>query len=123
MAIDVSPEIETAVRERAAAEGVSVNDLLARSFAMEKIQDRPSLNVQEHVRSLLAQWQAQDKIPAIPLIATQDGETPTQALFRTWEEEDAHLTEDEVEQEKQLWEEFKQSINAERATSNMRLLF
>lgn len=35
MSLDLSPEVEHAVRERAAAEGVSVEDLLARAFAPE----------------------------------------------------------------------------------------
>ena len=123
MAIEVSPEIETVVRERAAAEGVSVNELLARIFATKKMIVRPSLDPKGHVRSLLAQWQAQDKTPAIPPISTQSGETPTQALFRKWEEEDANMKADEQEQDKKFWEEFQQSIDTERARSDMRPLF
>jgi hypothetical protein len=40
-----------------------------------------------------------------------------------WEEEDAHLTDKEVESEEQLWEAFQQGINATRSEQGMRRLF
>lgn len=123
MSLDLSPEIENVVRERAAAAGVSVNDLLARTFIQEKEQTRPVIDPKEHVRALLAHWQAQDNSPILPPIPIQSGETPTQALFRKWENEDADMTEEEQEREERLWEEIQQSINAERTKTGMRTLF
>lgn len=95
MSLDISPDIEKMVRERAATEGVTVNDLLTRTFVQEKNQTPPSANPKEHVRALIAQWQAQDNTPLLPPIPTRNGETPTQALLRKWEDEDSNLTEAE----------------------------
>jgi hypothetical protein len=69
------------------------------------------------------QWQAQDNTSILPPVPTRPGETPTQALFRKWEEEDATMTPEERKQEEKLWEEFQRSINAERAKAGMRTLF
>lgn len=123
MSLDVSPEIEIVVRERAAAAGVSVNDLLARTFGQEKPQAPSPTDPKEHVRVLLAQWQAQDNTPILPPILPQNGETPTQALFRKWEEEDANRTEEEQEQDDKLWEDVQHSIDVERTKAGMRTLF
>jgi hypothetical protein len=123
MSLDLSPEIENVVRERAAAAGVSVNDLLARTFVQEKVQTRPLIDPKEHVRALLAQWQTQDNTPILPPIPIHYGETPTQALFRKWEDEDADMSKEEQEREERLWEEVQQSINSERTKTGMRTLF
>jgi hypothetical protein len=123
MSLELSPEIEQVVRERATAEGVSVNDLLARTFAPEMADVRPPNDPIAHVRALLAGWQASDHTPSLPQAPPRSGETPTEALFRMWEEEDAHLTDKEVESEEQLWEAFQQGINATRSEQGMRRLF
>jgi|SRR5579871_433012 len=80
MTLDVSPEIEIMIRQRAAAEGVSINDLLARTFAPDK--ESPAGDPIERVRQLLSRWQAEDHTPIVPPIPAQNGETLTQALFR-----------------------------------------
>ncbi len=77
----------------------------------------------EHLRTLLAHWRTQDYKPISRPVSIQNGETPTRALFRMWEEEDAALTELEQEQKQKLFEEFQQSVDSERKTSNMRTLF
>lgn len=123
MSLDLSPEIENAVRECAAAEGVSVNDLLARTFASEKMQTHPPADPKAQVRALLAQWQSQDNTPLLPPILTENGETPTQALFRRWEEEDTDMTEEQQKQHEKFWEEFQQSIDLERTKTGMAPLF
>jgi hypothetical protein len=121
MSLELSPEVENAVRERAEAEGLSVNDLLAHTFAPVMLP-LPT-NPKERVRVLLAKWRAEDNTPTPSPIPTRNGETPTQALFRKWEEEDALMTEEEREQETQFWEEFQESINNERKKAGMRKLF
>ena len=88
MSLELSLETENVVRQRAAAAGISADDLLARTFGQKKLQEPSPTNPQERVRALLTQWQAQDGTPVLPPILTQNGETPTQALFRKWEEED-----------------------------------
>ena len=122
MSLDISSEIENVIRERAQAAGLSVNDLLARAFTSEVMATRPSTDPKEHVRALLTRWRAQDNTPVLPPIPTQNGETPTQALFRNWEEEDANMTEEEQEREAMYWEQFQQSIDVERTKAGMRTL-
>lgn len=46
--------------------------------------------------------------------------TPTQALFKQWEEEDANLTPEEIAADLQFWEEVQQSINEERLKAGRR---
>ncbi len=121
MSLDLSPEIEKMIRERAAAEGVSVNDLLARAFAPDKIQTPPT-DPTEQVLAMLAQWQAQDHTPLRTPIPTRPGETPTQALFRKWAEEDAHMTDDDREAEDRLWEDLEQSLKENGRAIRLRRL-
>ncbi len=115
MSSELSPEIENVVRERAAAEGVSVNDLLAQTFApMQHNTPLPSPPVHDpkaHVAALLARWQTADNTPLRPAPPTLPGETPTQALFRKWAEEDANMTKEEQEAETRLWQEIEQGLS------------
>jgi hypothetical protein len=64
----------------------------------------------EHVQALLAQWQSEDNTPIRPPIPTLPGETPTRALFRKWEEEDAKMTDEERDAEDTLWEDIEQGL-------------
>lgn len=123
MSLELSPEVEHAVRQRAAAKGVSINDLLARTFVLDMQEELLSQDPKERVRALLAEWQAQDNTPRLPPIPMREGETPTAALFRKWEEEDAGMTDEEVKADEQLWEEFRDGVNAERLNAGMRTLF
>lgn len=54
-------------------------------------QDTPR-DPKARVRALLAEWQAQDNTPRLPPLPARGAETPTQALFRKWEMEDATMT-------------------------------
>lgn len=114
MSLELSPEIENAVRERAQAEGVSVNDLLARTFTPVPQSTPPNLppvrDPKAHVDALLAKWQAEDKTPLRSAPPTLPGETETQALFRKWAEEDAHMTDAERDAEARLWQDIEQGL-------------
>ena len=110
MSLDLSPEVETVVRDRAQALGVSVNDLLARTFAPEKTEAKTVNDPEAHIQALLARWQTEDNTPILPPIPTLPGETPTQALFRKWAEEDARMTDEEREAEDQLWEDIDKGL-------------
>jgi hypothetical protein len=89
-----------------------------------KVDDaKEAIDPRDRVNALLAQWQAADNTPLRPPIPTRPGETPTQALFRKWEEEDARMTDEERDAEEKFWEEYEQSINAERTKLSMRTLF
>ncbi len=52
----------------------------------------------------------------------QKDEDPTLALFAQWEQEDANMTPEEIEQERRLWEEFEKGINSTRQAQGMRQL-
>lgn len=123
MSLEISPEVESVVRERAAAEGVSVEELLMHTFATERSVIQATSDPKERVRALLSKWQAEDNTPTLPPIPTQNGETPTQALFRKWDEEDARLSDAERKEETVFWAEFQESLNAERTKTGMRKLF
>jgi hypothetical protein len=126
MSLQISPKVENMVRERAAAEGVSVEELLTRTFAPKQNDvpqnDAPIRDPKAHVQALLAQWQAQDNTPSLPPIQTLPGETPTQALFRQWEEEAAAMTEEEKEAEDRLWAELEQGLRQNNRTLRLRTL-
>jgi hypothetical protein len=97
---------------------------LAQGKTNREVDDaKEATDPRDRVNALLAQWQAADNTPLRPPIPTRPGETPTQALFRMWEEEDAHMTDEEREAEDRLWEEIQQSLNGERAKTGMRTLF
>lgn len=119
MSLELPPELESTVREYAEAEGVSINDLIARHFPPRMAKRDPVA----HVKSLLAQWQQQDNTPTT-LPAPNDGTlTPSEALFRKWDAEDALLTDEERQAQAEQWQQFQQGINAERAANGMRLIF
>ena len=123
MSLNLRPEVETVIRERARSLGVSVDDLLARTFAPEKTDTGTVSDPKGHVRALLAKWQTEDQTPILPPISTLPGETSTQALFRKWDEAEAQLTKEERDAEDRLWKDFRQGIDVERIRTGMRTLF
>lgn len=71
-------------------------------------------NPKERVCALLAKWRTEDNTPTPSPIPTRNGETPTQALFRKWEEEDSAMTEEEREAEDRLWQDIEKSLHENR---------
>ena len=122
MSLDLSAEIENVVRERAAAEGVSVNDLLARTFIHNKAQTSLPTDPKEHVQTLLAQWQAEDNTFLRHPLLTRPGETPTQTFFRKWREEDFKMTDEEREAEDRLWEDLELGLKENSRDLRLRRL-
>jgi hypothetical protein len=116
MSLDLRPEVERIVRERAAAEGVSVDDLLARTFAAASNAGE----AERRVRALLAQWQAEDRTPAAPSPHAPGSAPPGEALFARWRELDAAMTDEEREAEDRLWEEVQRGLDETRALLGMR---
>jgi hypothetical protein len=62
------------------------------------------------------------RIVADHLPPTQGASGPTLALFGEWKQEDARLTPEEMEQKRQLWEQFDRGINETRDALGMREL-
>ena len=60
---------------------------------------------------------------SLPLRGKSEPEDPTIALFEQWDQEDALMTPDEIEEAKREFEEFKQSINAERTRAGSRIIY
>ncbi len=126
--IDLTPEQEARIHAAAHQNGIAPAEVVKRLVEehlppLSPDQESAPNDSKAHVRALLAQWQAQDSTPRRLPIPTRNGETPTEALFRKWEEEDAAMTEEEHEAADRFWEEFQQEIDAERAKAGMRTLF
>src|SRR4051812_19739044 len=117
MSLDLKPEVERIVRERADAAGVSVDDLLSRTFAVGGGAGDATQRVQE----LLAQWQAEDRTPEAPHDGP-DGAPAGHLPFARWRELDATMTEAEREAEDRLWEDVQRGIDETRAALGMRRL-
>ncbi|MCC6442324.1 MAG: hypothetical protein IT210_02585 [Armatimonadetes bacterium] len=69
----------------------------------------------EYARRLLT-----ERLPPLP---SGEFEDPTLALFAQWEREDASMTPQDMEEERQAFEAFKQGINAERERAGARRIF
>ncbi len=116
LTIELNPEEEARLARAAEREGLDLA-VLAKKLVTERLPDITDGNgsagtsPQERVRALLAEWQAQDKTPTLPPVPTTEGETPTEALFRQWGEEDAAMTDAEREAEDKLWEEIEKGVS------------
>lgn len=113
LTLELEPEVEISLREAAAAEGISISELLARTFAPRTTRSSP----RAHVQALLTRWQAQDQTPAATLT------TSSESLFQKWDEEDEALTDAEQQTRAEQWEQIKQGIDTERTAAGMRLVF
>jgi hypothetical protein len=87
-----------------------VQGRIASQTSTEEKQSDP----RNRVRELLAQWQAEDHTPLRSPTPARPGETPTQALFRKWAEEDALMSDEEKDAEDRLWEEIEKGIQENR---------
>jgi non-ribosomal peptide synthetase component F len=102
--------------------GTTANDYLAR-LLQEAGDPITAPNPVAHVRALLARWQQQDNTPTAAPAPNDGSLTPSEALFRAWEQEDARLTEVERQTNDELWRQFQQEMNAERTAIGMRPIF
>ena len=124
MSLTLSPDVEAAVERRAREEGVSPNDLLARTFGSNGASKVASNDPVERALEFVRRLRASDpSIPDPEPIEMLPGETPTLALFRKWSEEDALLTDEEVAAQNRLWEEIQQGMNESRIAEGRPILF
>jgi hypothetical protein len=121
MSLDLHPDVERLVMARAQAAGMSPSDYLARLLAAGISTAAPT--PAERVHALLQEWQQADGTPTAMPAPNEGTLTPSEALFRQWEQEDAGLSEDERRAEAEAWQQFQQDINAERAAARMRPIF
>jgi hypothetical protein len=118
MSLDLNPEVESQVLERARAAGTTASEYIARLLR----SDAPAPSPSDPIARVRELRQQDDTPTALP--PPNDGTmTPSEALFRQWEREDAALTDEERQAEEALWQQFQQGINAERDVAGMRRLF
>jgi hypothetical protein len=60
-----------------------------------------------NVEALISEWQRQDNTPAGSPPPNDGTMTPSEALFRKWEAEDATLTTKQIEEEIRFWEAYQ----------------
>lgn len=124
LTIELTPEQESRLAAVARQKGLAPAQLAQRlvtEHLPDNLPDVTGASPAERVRALLTEWQAQDNTPTLPPVPTREGETPTEALFRKWEEEDAAMTEAERETEDRLWEEIEKGL-AENSGLRLRRL-
>lgn len=81
---------------------------------LKTLAEQVGLDPAAFVEKLIAEYQ-----PEGPQTSHQD---PTLSLFAQWRKEDSQMTNDEVEQEAQLWREFEKGINETRQSLGMERL-
>jgi hypothetical protein len=82
---------------------------------LEEAARREGLDPAELARKLVAE--------RLPPLAPDQEEDQTLTLFAQWDREDAAMTPEEIEEAKREAEEFKRSINAERARAGARIMY
>lgn len=123
--LDLGPAVEHQILERAEATGVTAAQYVEKLLAEHPLIT-PAVsphNPVAHVQSLITKWQQEDKTPLAETILHDETLTPSEALFRQWDEEDAQMTDEERHHQEKLWEDFQQGINLERAATGMRSIF
>jgi hypothetical protein len=123
LTIDLAPQTEAWISAEAKHLGVLPADLV-RGILDERAASTDSPHdPRERVRTLLRRWQALDRTPMLSTGPEHSSETPTTALFKRWEEEDASLTNTEQEADLRLWEAYQEGIDVERTQNGMRRIF
>ena len=103
MSLELKPYAESVLREEADREGITVDDLIIRTFTTKQSPLPTETNTEkERVFSLLRQWQQEYGLP-VPL----GGQKSLKDLFAEWKEVDAKLTPEEVEAEQQFWADYE----------------
>ena len=124
MSLEINPKLENRLRHQATRFGLTIEQLLERVLPTQGLQFAPdtSKNERERVQALIAEWQHQDQTPVLST-PVREGLTPTQALFKVWEEEDATLTPEEIAEELRFWGEFQHSLDTERSSAGRTAIF
>jgi len=121
MSLELNPEVERQVLERAQAAGTTASDYVAGLLQAGAPIAAP--DPAARMRGLLHQWQQDDCTPTAAPAPNDGTQTPSEALFRQWEREDATLTDEERQAEEVRWQQFQQGINAQRLASGMPPIF
>lgn len=123
MSLELPTEVENRVRQNAAQEGISAGEYISR--LMQSRPDNFAVSSNDpvaRVNALIVKWQKADNTPVAPPAPNDGTMTPSEALFKQWERENAEMTDEEREAEDHVWEGFIDSLNEVRAAQGMRLL-
>ncbi len=112
--LELAPETASRVRERAARDGVTIEELLDRFLAqpsqgsqsapIKPVAEETSEETHPRVMGILAERQKQYGMPTPP-----GGFKTLTELFAEWEAEDANMTPEQVEEELRFWEDYKRT--------------
>jgi len=108
--VNLTPMEEAQLSSEAIQNGLDTSELV-QNLLREHLISTP-LTSADKVRIKLRQWQKETKTVTSPAI-------PAHELFARWAEEDAQMTEEEMEAEDRLWEDFQKGINETRAALSM----
>ena len=111
--IELTPAQEIALADAAQVCGVDAAELMKR-LTLDHLPVAGK-NDEADIDAKLRQWQMQDGRSLLP-------DTPAQALFAQWDEEDAHMTEEEREAEDQLWADIERGLTENSRALQMRWL-
>lgn len=105
MSLVLSPQTETILRTEAAREGISVDDLIRRTFGPPEASPSPTDDPdRERVLARLRELQREYGLPERP---DGKGHTSVAELFEQWRLEDEKLTPEEIEAERRFWAEYE----------------
>ena len=132
--LDLKPEVENALREYAKEEGVSISDLLARTFAPRTAQagqPQPKMDAMDvpanpDIPHQAVAPQIPRKAPRLQVLPRQQAKAlnaPSIARLQAQLAEGAKATPEEAAQAEAEWQDFKQAMNANRSATGERLLF
>ena len=137
LTLDLKPEVENALREYAKEEGVSISDLLARTFAprtAQASQPQPKMDAMDamdtsanpNVSHQAVASQIPRKAPRLQVLPREQAKAlnaPSIARLQAQLAEGAKATPEEATQAEAEWQDFKQAMNANRSVTGERLLF
>jgi hypothetical protein len=120
MSLELAPEVEREVQENAARIGMTPSDFIHSLLHENPKRDAPATSKihkagettqaqQERLVQARAKMQAWQQEFGLPI--PEGGFKSTATLFEQWRAEDAHMTEQEQEQEQQFWTEFHAQTN------------
>ena len=88
---------------------------LVRKLTLEHLPPAPEQAAEDDLDAKLSTWQAEDGVHL-------SDDVSAQFMFNQWAEEDAHMTEEQREDEDKFWNEFEASIKKTRTDAGMRPL-
>jgi hypothetical protein len=108
LSLELRPEVEKLIRERARAEGVSVDELPSGAFTGE--QAYRSATPSNRVREITSDWQAHDRDSLHLIKSNLANRVPDHSLFAAWREQDFAMSEQEKLEEDRLWSELEPAL-------------